>query len=67
MQYRGYLAELDAYNVFWIWNVILGEFGAEKRAYNYSTSRDASAVLNSSISYLDWTTELAGAKLAMYI
>jgi hypothetical protein len=32
-----------------------------------STSRDASTVLIGSISCLDWTTELAGAKLAMYI
>jgi hypothetical protein len=32
-----------------------------------STSRDASAALNGSISCLDWTTELAGAKLAIYI
>jgi hypothetical protein len=47
--------------------MILGEFGAEKKAYNYSISRDASTILNSSISCLDWTTELAGAKLAMYI
>jgi hypothetical protein len=61
------LAELDACSVFWIWSIILGKFGAEKKAYNYSTSRDASAVLNSSISCLDWTTELAGAKLAIYI
>jgi hypothetical protein len=47
--------------------MILGKFGAEKRAYNYSTSQDASIALNSSISCLDWTTELAGAKLAIYI
>jgi hypothetical protein len=47
--------------------MILGEFGAEKKAYNYSTSRDTSVAFNSSISCLDWTTELAGAKLAMYI
>jgi hypothetical protein len=47
--------------------MILGEFGAEKRAYNYSTSWDANIALNSSISCFDWTTKLAGAKLAMYI
>jgi hypothetical protein len=47
--------------------MILSKFGTEKRAYNYSTSRDTSAALNSSISCLDWTTELAGAKLAIYI
>jgi hypothetical protein len=61
------LAELDAYNIFWIWSIILGKFGTEKKAYNYSISRDTSAVLNSSISCLDWTTELAGAKLVIYI
>jgi hypothetical protein len=32
-----------------------------------STSRDASTVLIGSISCLDWTTELAGAKLAIYM
>jgi hypothetical protein len=47
--------------------MILGKFGAEKKAYNYSTSQDTSVVLNGSISCLDWTTELAGAKLAIYI
>jgi hypothetical protein len=47
--------------------MILDKFGTEKKAYNYSISRDASAVFNSSISCLDWTIELAGAKLVIYI
>jgi hypothetical protein len=50
-----------------MWNMILGKFGIEKKTYNYSISRDTSAVLNGSISCLDWITELAGAKLAIYI
>jgi hypothetical protein len=47
--------------------MILGKFGTKKRAYNYSTSRDTNAILNSSISCLDLITKLAGAKLAIYI
>jgi hypothetical protein len=47
--------------------MIFSKFGTEKRAYNYSTSRDTSIILNSHINCLDWTTELAGAKLVMYI
>jgi hypothetical protein len=47
--------------------MILGKFGTEKKAYNYSTSQDTNTALNNSISCLDWTTELAGAKLVMYI
>jgi hypothetical protein len=47
--------------------MILSKFDIKKKAYNYSTSRDTSIVLNSSISCLDWTTELVGAKLVMYI
>jgi hypothetical protein len=50
-----------------MWSMILGKFGTEKKAYNYSISRDASIVLNSSINCLDWTTELAGVKLVIYI
>jgi hypothetical protein len=61
------LVELDACSVFWIWNMILGKFGTEKKAYNYNTSRDTSIILNGSISCFDWTTELAGAKLVIYI
>jgi hypothetical protein len=67
MQYHGYLAKLNTCSMFWIWSVILGEFGAEKRAHNYSISRDTSIVLIGSISYFNWTTKLAGAKLVMYI
>jgi hypothetical protein len=33
--------------------MIFGKFGAEKKTHNYSTSRDASAVLNGRISCLD--------------
>jgi hypothetical protein len=47
--------------------MILGKFDTEKKAYNYSISRDTSIVLISSINCLDWIIKLAGAKLAMYI
>jgi hypothetical protein len=47
--------------------MILGKFGAEKKAYNCSISRDTSIIFNSNISCLDWTPELVGAKLVMYI
>jgi hypothetical protein len=33
--------------------MILGKFGAEKKAYNYSISRDTNTALNSNISCLD--------------
>jgi hypothetical protein len=47
--------------------MILGKFSTEKKAYNYSISQDVSIIFISSISCLDWTIELAGAKLVMYI
>jgi hypothetical protein len=47
--------------------MILGKFDAEKKAHNYSISRDTNIILYNSISCLDWTTKLAGAKLAIYI
>jgi hypothetical protein len=31
----------------------LSKFGIEKKTYNYSISRDANIILNSSINYLD--------------